>query len=238
MGWWGFLHLFCALSCPTLCYPVNCRLSGSSVHGDSPGKNPEVGCHALLQGIFPTPGSNPGLLHYRQIFYHLEPPGKLKNTKWVAYPFSRGSSWPRNWAGISCIAGRFFTSWATREALAPPSHLEVLVLPTLYVRHFQHAGFRAVERKEREYGGALGRFNGPHLGMVYIISTHILMARNNHMALSVCTLSCKYITVCPEGKGNGSMDIQHWTSTFINNTIFLNLESSESPIISPRRTGN
>ena len=140
--------------------------------------------------------------------------------EWVPYPFSRASSQSRNQTRLSCIAGRFFTSWATREALAPPSHLEILVLPTLYVCHFQHAGFRAVEGKEREYGGALGRFNGPHLEMVYIISTHILMARNNHMALFVCRLTCKNITVCPEGKGNGSMDIQHWTSTFINNTIF------------------
>ena len=44
---------------------------GSSVHGDSPGKNTGTGCHALLQGIFPTQGSNPGLLHRRQILYHL-----------------------------------------------------------------------------------------------------------------------------------------------------------------------
>ena len=36
-----------------------------------PGKNTGVGCHALLQRIFPTPGSNPGLLHYRQILCHL-----------------------------------------------------------------------------------------------------------------------------------------------------------------------
>ena len=35
---------------------------------------------------------------------------------WVALPFSRGSSWPRVWTQISCIAGRFFTIWATREA--------------------------------------------------------------------------------------------------------------------------
>ena len=35
--------------------------------------------------------------------------------KWVAYPFSRGSSWPRNQTGVSCIAGRFFTNWAIRE---------------------------------------------------------------------------------------------------------------------------
>ena len=38
---------------------------------NSPGKNTRVGCHALLQGIFPTQGSNPGLLHCRQILYHL-----------------------------------------------------------------------------------------------------------------------------------------------------------------------
>ena len=36
----------------------------------------------------------------------------------MAYPFSRGSSRPRNWTGVPCIAGGFFTSWATREALA------------------------------------------------------------------------------------------------------------------------
>ena len=36
--------------------------------------------------------------------------------EWVAIPFSRGSSWPRDQTCISCIAGRFFTIWATREA--------------------------------------------------------------------------------------------------------------------------
>ena len=36
-----------------------------------------------------------------------------KNIEWVAIPFSRGSSWPRDWAQVSCIAGRFFTVWAT-----------------------------------------------------------------------------------------------------------------------------
>ena len=43
---------------------------------DFPGKSTGVGCHFLLQGIFPTQGSNPGLQHCRQILYHLEPPGK------------------------------------------------------------------------------------------------------------------------------------------------------------------
>ncbi|CAN0465107.1 unnamed protein product [Rangifer tarandus platyrhynchus] len=44
---------------PTLCDPVDCSPPGSSVHGDSPGKNTGVGCHALLQGIFLTQGGNP-----------------------------------------------------------------------------------------------------------------------------------------------------------------------------------
>ena len=58
-------------SCPTLCNPMDCSPPGFSVHGDSPGKNTEVGCHALLQGIFPTQGSNLGLPHGRQKLYSL-----------------------------------------------------------------------------------------------------------------------------------------------------------------------
>ena len=50
-------------SCPPLCNPMSCSSPGSSVHGDSQSKNTGVSCHALLQGIFPTQGSNPGLLH-------------------------------------------------------------------------------------------------------------------------------------------------------------------------------
>ena len=48
---------------------------GSSVHGDSPGKNAGLGCLALLQGIFPTQESNPGLPHCRQILYQLSHEG-------------------------------------------------------------------------------------------------------------------------------------------------------------------
>ena len=58
-------------SCPTLCNPMDCSPPGSSVHGDSPGKRTGVDGHALLQGIFPTQGLNPGLLHCRQTLYHL-----------------------------------------------------------------------------------------------------------------------------------------------------------------------
>ena len=64
-------------SCPTLCDPMDCSLPGFSVHGGSLGKNTGVGCHALLQGIFPTQGSNPGLLHCRWILYCLSHLGSL-----------------------------------------------------------------------------------------------------------------------------------------------------------------
>ena len=51
-------------SCPTIFDPMDYSLPGSSVHRDSPGKNivAGVGCHALLQGIFPTQGLNLHLL--------------------------------------------------------------------------------------------------------------------------------------------------------------------------------
>ena len=55
----GILHnVPCAALCLvaqsylTLCDPIDCSLPGSSVHGDSPGKNTGVVCHAFLQGIF------------------------------------------------------------------------------------------------------------------------------------------------------------------------------------------
>ena len=58
-------------SCLTLHDPMDSSPTGSSVHGDSSGKNNGVGCYVLLQGIFPTQGLKPGLLHFRQILYYL-----------------------------------------------------------------------------------------------------------------------------------------------------------------------
>ena len=98
-----------AQSCLTLYDPMVCSPPGSSGHGDSPGKNTGVGCLALLQGLFPTQGSNQGLLHCRLILYCLRHQGSPRILEWVASPFSRGSSQPRNRTGISCIADRFFS---------------------------------------------------------------------------------------------------------------------------------
>ena len=58
-----------------------------------------VGSLSLLQGIFPTQGSNPGLPHCRQILYQFSHKGSLRMLEWIAYPFSRGSSWPRSGTG-------------------------------------------------------------------------------------------------------------------------------------------
>ena len=105
-----------AQSCLTPCNFLDCNPPGSSVHGDSPGKNTGMGCHALFQGIFPIQGSNPGLLHCRWILYHLSHHGSPWILEWAAYLFFRGSSWPGNRTEGSCIEGRFFASWATRGA--------------------------------------------------------------------------------------------------------------------------
>ena len=93
--------------CLTLCDTKDCSLPGSSVHGDSPGKNTR---DVLLQRIFTTQESNPGLQHCRRILYHLSHQGSPRIQEWVVYPISRGSSQPRDRTGVSCIAGRFFTS--------------------------------------------------------------------------------------------------------------------------------
>ena len=74
---------------------------------NSPGHNTGVGSLSLLQEIFPTQGSNPGLPHCKQILYQLSHKGSPRILEWVANPFSRGSSQPRNQTRISCIAGRF-----------------------------------------------------------------------------------------------------------------------------------
>ena len=121
-----------AQSCPTLCNAMDCSTPGSSVHGDSPGKNTGVGCHILLQEIFPTHGSNPGLLHFRQILYRLSHQGSPRILRWVDYPFSRGIYQPRNQTRASCIVGGFLTNWATREA---PLH----VLPDLKTNPGYHS---------------------------------------------------------------------------------------------------
>ena len=76
-----YIKMLCLVtqSCLTLGNPTDCSPPGSSVRGDSPGKNTGVSCHTLLQGIFPTRGSNPGLPHCRWILYCLSHQGRSIN---------------------------------------------------------------------------------------------------------------------------------------------------------------
>ena len=100
-----------AQSCLTLCDPMDCSPPGSSIYGDSPGKNTGVSCHALLRGIFPTTqGSNPGLPHCRRFLYCLSHQGSPRILERVACPFPRETSQSRNQTVVSCITGGFFTS--------------------------------------------------------------------------------------------------------------------------------
>ena len=135
---------------------------------DSPGKNTGVGCHFLLQGIFLTQGSNPGLLHCRKILYQLSqcptlcnpmdcsPPGSLVHgilqawiLEWVAIPFSRGSSLPRDRTQASCTVRRRFTVWATREA--PSLVIRYMQIKTTIRYHF--LSLRMAIKKEKENTG-------------------------------------------------------------------------------------
>ena len=77
-----------AWSIPYCHYPMDYNYSP----WNSPGQNARVGSLSLLQGIFPTQGSNTGLPPCRQICYQLSHKGNLRKLKWIAYPLSRGSS--------------------------------------------------------------------------------------------------------------------------------------------------
>ena len=106
-----------AQSCPTLFNPMDYSPPGFSVHGNSPGKDIGVGCHAFFQEIFPTQEYNPGLLHCKWVLYRLSHQGNPRILDWIPDPFSGVSSQHRNQTRVSCIAGRFSTRWATGEAL-------------------------------------------------------------------------------------------------------------------------
>ena len=118
---------------PTLCNPIDCSLP---VQEDSLGKNTRVGCRALLQGIFLTQGSDLGLPCCRWILYLLSYQRSPRRLEWVACPFCRGYSWPRDWTGVSYIAGEFFTSSTTREAVSHHMTLQLFqcyMLKRLYI---------------------------------------------------------------------------------------------------------
>ena len=101
---------------------VSCT-AGFSLQAEPQGKpkNTGMGSLSLLQGIFLTPELNRGLLYCRQILYQLSYKGSPTTLEWVAYPFSRGSSWPRNQTGVSSFSGDSLPTelWGAYEVLKP-----------------------------------------------------------------------------------------------------------------------
>ena len=79
---------------------------------NSPGQNTGVGSLSLFQGIFPTQGWSPGLLHGTQILYQMSHQRRPRILEQVTYPFSSRSSKPRNQTRVSCDAGRFFPNFS------------------------------------------------------------------------------------------------------------------------------
>ena len=101
-----------AQSCPSLCNPMNCSSPGSSVYGILPARILEwVAIHSLLQGVFPSQGSNLGLPYCKQILYCLSHQES---------PFVRGINpicWESSHIGFQEIF--FFSVSCPRNTLAP-----------------------------------------------------------------------------------------------------------------------
>ena len=107
--------------CPTLFDPMDCSPPGSSIHGNSPGKNTGVGCHALLQGIFPTQWSNPCLLcllNWQPGSLPLAPPRKPSQPRprKISGTINEAHRKPRaEWKGC-------WSAWAPREDCCRANH--------------------------------------------------------------------------------------------------------------------
>ena len=98
--------------CLTLCDPMDCSLPVSSVR-DSPGKNTGMGCHILLQGMFPTRGLNPGLPHCRQILHRLSHQGSRDPV--LSFPRSK----------FVCVCVQSCTTLCDPTDCSPPGSLSM-----------------------------------------------------------------------------------------------------------------
>ena len=119
------LLFWCASSLSlTFCNPNGLQPARLPVHGDYPGKNTGVGCHALLQGIFPAQGLNPGLPHCRQILYWLGHQGspfryrKRKPIAWLCFaalsPTVHKAQEPVRWSRLLSVWSLLFLSVSKR----------------------------------------------------------------------------------------------------------------------------
>ena len=114
--------------CLTFCDPVDCSLPGSSVHGIFPGKNTGVGCHFLLQEIFPTQGSNLSLLHCRHFLYQLiyqESPHDSWRLRLTRYTPESAPYLASQWTiGLQSMSGYTFSiDWAGGYRAEPSENM-------------------------------------------------------------------------------------------------------------------
>ena len=98
------IKVLVAQSYLTLCDPMDYSSQGSSVHGSLWARITGASSHSLLQGIFPTQGSNPCLLHCRQISYRLSYQGSFRHPPKPlpgAEIMSTRAGWPHTWSGLT-----------------------------------------------------------------------------------------------------------------------------------------
>ena len=147
---------------------------------NSPGQNTGVGSLSLLQGIFPTQGSNPGLPHCRWILYQLRHKGSPGILEWVADPFSSWSSPPRNRTGVSCITSIFFTNWAIGkpQSLTQFSPHSILLCFLKFAKMFQ-------------------RFWAQRTLLILFSLLCALVVSNTHWHLITHSLACFILVISP-----------------------------------------
>ena len=115
--WWNVkwkevkVKVLAAQSCPALRDPVDCSPPGSSVHGILQAKNTGVGCHSLVQEVFPTQGSNPDLLHCKPIPYCLS--HKWKESDNWSDIYIEKHPWKSKQAAVvgSHVSHQWYSTW-------------------------------------------------------------------------------------------------------------------------------
>ena len=153
--------------CLTLCNPMDCSRPVASDHGNSPDKNTGVGCHPFLQCIFPTLGSNPGLLHFRQILYHLSHQGSPPKMQRF---FQRYQCWKVS--SPLCQLSRMGT-WLTPETLYK-EHTTSIGSTSLYCIHLPGSLAKCshIFRRTNCGCGSLGKFCSQAAPCVDITNEH------------------------------------------------------------------
>ena len=130
-SWYVKVNRKVAQSCPNLCDPIDCSLPGSSLLGILQARILEWVAVPFSKWSSQSRDGTQVLPHCRWILYHLR---SRRILEWAAKPFSSGSSQPMNWTRVSCLAGEFFTNWATKEALIVCEHTSVLKKQYLPIR--------------------------------------------------------------------------------------------------------